>query len=158
MRKVIHIAVAVAATLALAACSSDTAGDVEDSLDDVANTSADVTTTLADVTTTLAEGAEPIIDDVAAAVTQVQSEMITLTNMIRNSDAASDLEQGVNDLQTQLNTSLVDLLAGNEVDVDAVRSALESFSDELEAAGDAVDDDIRAAWDSIRTQVEALIS
>lgn len=151
MRVVIHIAVTVAATLALAACSSDTAGDVEDSLGDVANTSANVTTTLEG-------GGEPIVDDVAAAVTQVQSEMIALANMIRNSDAASDLEQGVNDLQAQFNTSFVDMLAGNEADVDAVRSAVESFSDELEAVGDAVGDDIRSAWDSIRAQVEALIS
>lgn len=157
MRKLRVVALALLTTLAVSACSSNGAGDVDDGVGDGATTLADVTTTLADSATTLADD-EPVLDDVSALIAEVQGDMITLANQIQNSEADEDLAQSVTDLQAQLNEAFIALLGGGEFDSAAVQSEVQSFSDALDAAGDAVGDDIRSTWDSIRSQIDQIIA
>ena len=137
--------------MSLTACNSDTSNDAE-------GTGADVATTLEDVATTAPDQTEAPLGDTAAAVANIQTEMLTLISHVQTSAATDELTQGVSDLQDLFNAAWIDLLGDGNLDAAAVRSQLESFGNDIEAAGDAVEPELRASWDSVRTQVEQLLA
>jgi len=133
MKTIRILVLGIVGLIGLAACS-----DTPDSLED-------------------AVSSLPQTEDLAALAEEIQTEMTVLATEIQNSEAADELQETWADTQSEMRAAIDSVTSDGTVDGEAIRSQLEEFQSELEAAGAAVSDDLISAWTSLRTRFEQLI-
>ena len=136
---------ALAAALALAACS-DTAGTdlTEDATLPTSGAGPDVTT-----------GTSPQTDD-ADTLAGLQAELEQMSEAISESEASQELETAWDMLSAELAAAVAEMREDGTIAEEEIESGLEDFDqrlDELE-----VEENVRAAWESLRAQFEQMVS
>jgi hypothetical protein len=94
--------------------------------------------------------------DVTAAVENIQTQIDTVGEEIENSEAAEDLRDGWADVQSEIESAVESIAAGEQIDTEAIQTELDEFQADVEAARDDVSDELVAAWESLRDQFEQL--
>jgi len=134
MRKTRLIVLALAAALAVGACS-DTPDSVEDAVSSL-----------------------PDSEDVTAVAAEVQTELNELTTAIENSEVAGDLQVAWSEVRTEITSAISSATAGDSLDTESIEAELDEFQSELEAMGDEVGDEVMSAWTELRAAFDQLTS
>lgn len=95
--------------------------------------------------------------EVSDAVTDIQSEIDAVATEIQNSEAADELQAAWADMQAQISSTIDSIQSNEAIDTEAIRTELDEFQSELEAAGDEVGDELTAAWNQLRSTIEQMI-
>lgn len=86
----------------------------------------------------------------------VEEQMDTLTDEIQSSDAADDLRNAWNDIQTAVTGAIASMQADGAVPTEEIEEAVNEFQAVLDEAGDDIAPELETAWESLRSSIRDL--
>lgn len=133
-------AIGLAGLLTITACSGE--GGVEDVVSGITEDSV----------------ADQVEQDAMELAAEVEQEMTVLGEEIRNSGAAAELQAAWDEVQAEASAAIASMQTDGTIQAEGLRTELEEFQAELEAAGDEVGPELQDAWESLRAKIEQLMS
>jgi phage-related minor tail protein len=127
--------------LALAACSGDTVDEVASEIEDATDASV----------------ADEVEQNAVELASEVEQQMDTLTTEIQNSEAADDLQNAWNDIQTEVTAAIASMQTDGTISTEGLEQELDEFQTELDAAGDQIAPELQDAWNSLRSNIEQMM-
>lgn len=100
----------------------------------------------------------PDEEDFAELRAEIEAEIEELSTEIESSEAADDLRDAWVDMQAELDAAMDSIESNESIDTEEIRSQLEEFQTEVEAAGEEASDELVAVWNRLRSRFEQLIS
>ena len=140
------LALALAGSMALAACSSATTDGVEGAIDDA--------------TGTIAEGAEDVTGttmsaETSEAVAKLQTSVDVVTEELGEADASADVMTAWNEMTARVSTAIVAAETDTPFDASAVEDTLNRFESTIEQSD--VADSLGTAWEDFRTSLQLFL-
>jgi phenylalanyl-tRNA synthetase alpha subunit len=127
--------------LALAACSGDTVDEVASEIEDATDASV----------------ADEVEQNAVELASEVEQQMDTLATEIQNSEAADDLQNAWNDIQTEVTAAIASMQTDGTISTEGLEQELDEFQTELDAAGDQIAPELQDAWNSLRSNIEQMM-
>jgi phenylalanyl-tRNA synthetase alpha subunit len=127
--------------LALAACSGDTVDEVASEIEDATDASV----------------ADEVERNAVELASEVEQQMDTLATEIQNSEAADDLQNAWNDIQTEVTAAIASMQTDGTISTEGLEQELDEFQTELDAAGDQIAPELQDAWNSLRSNIEQMM-